>query len=170
MYPPPVKGGAGLSRLAAETLLLVLGLILALLVFGPIGSYASSALFGTTSISAPSTLGIYGAYFAQSSCTSGTCMEVSVKNDGPMELRNASRRGAWILIVDDYYCGEPDYVDVGGDDVLGVGEVATLRWSDNQCTRYAGRYTSIYATSKEHHMLKLYGPQGTFAVYSYYPG
>ncbi len=97
-------------------------------------------------------------------------MEVSVKNDGPMELRNASRRGAWILIVDDYYCGEPDYVYIGGDDVLGVGEVATLRWSDNQCTRYAGRYTSIYATSKEHHMLKLYGPQGTFAVYSYYPG
>ncbi len=167
---PPRGAGSGLSRLAVEAILLMLGATLALLMFTPMGSYASSALFGTTSAASPSHLEVLGVHFSEGPCTSGVCIELTVRNAGPIELRNASLRGAWVLIVDDY-CGEPSRVDVGGDDVLSVDEVDRLTWRDNLCTRFDGSYSSsIYATSKESHLVKLYGPQGTFTVYAYHPG
>ena len=161
----------GLSRVATETLVLLVAVTIILLIMGPLNSYVSSALSGSLKVTTQSDIEILSLYLDDSPCNSGVCIELAVKNNGPANLKEADRWESWVLIIDDYYCGEPDSVDVGGDDTLSVGEVATLRWSDNQCTRYAGSYTtSIYATRNKPYLVKLFGPQGTFAVYVYLPG
>ncbi|HDM92786.1 MAG TPA: hypothetical protein ENG69_05275 [Candidatus Korarchaeota archaeon] len=161
----------GLTRVVAETLVLVIAVMIILLIIGPLNSYVSSAISGSVITASPSDIEILSLYLADSPCTSGVCIELAVKNNGPLSLRNADRWGSWVLIIDDYYCGEPDYVDVGGDDTLDVGEVAKLRWSDNQCTRYAGSYTSsIYAIRDRSYVVKVFGPEGTFTAYTYFPG
>jgi len=183
-----------ISRLVAEVMILVIVIALALLLISPLGSFIVSSLLvrGTEAGTPKTNLEILSvALPAAGDCyecdTGGYCIEIAIKNEGPNELDldvdddGYLDWGAWILVADDYYCGEaytrvslgapPAVEDENGDGILSVGEVVYIRQCDNYCSiRYGWGHTSrITLDRTERRLIKLFGPQGTFASTFYVP-
>jgi len=186
----------GISRVAVEVVLLVVAVAVVLLMFSPAGSMISSTVLrGTTTWMPPSQLEIVSIWLTdQEDCDlSGDpawCIEIAVKNLGPHDIDLDSDDdgrldwGAWVLIMDDYYCGEawlgwprPPYAveESQPDGVMSVGEVVYVRWDDNWCSRYFSStwgyevWEGIHVVRTGRYLVKLYGPEGVLATGRYAP-
>ncbi len=146
---------AGISRVAVEVIILVIGVALALLIFSPIGSYIFGALGRTSAVGGQTTLAVLSVSGMGSS--NGI---IYVKNLGPNDISGAGSTAAWQVFIDNQKLDVSNLAGAvsGSDDVLEVNGVAEL-------TVNLGNYSATQSYS-----IIVYGPGGTQTEYLYRGG
>ena len=154
---------AGISRVAVEVIILVIGVALALLIFSPIGSYIFGALGRTSAVGGQTTVTILSAEIDESS----NQITIYVKNVGPSDLDldpddDSNYAEEWQVFVDnEAFTISSSSSSFGSDDTMSVNEVITL-------VADAPTGTTLSETSS--YNIVVYGPGGTQTEYLYRGG
>ncbi|RLG52865.1 MAG: hypothetical protein DRO00_04955 [Thermoproteota archaeon] len=151
---------AGISRVAVEVIILVIGVALALLIFSPIGSYIFGALGRTSAVGGQTTVTVLSAEIDESNST----ITLYVKNVGPSDLDldpddDSNYNEEWQVFVDNKEAPISS-TDIS-DDTMSVNEVVQLT-----CSAPSG--LSLSETSS--YNIVVYGPGGTQTEYLYRGG
>ena len=146
---------AGISRVAVEVIILVIGVALALLIFSPIGSYIFGALGRTATVGGQTTIGILAV--SGMGTSSGT---IYVKNLGPNDLSGAGSTSSWQVFINNTNIAVSAVSGAASstDDVLEVNGVVQLTVD-----------LSSYSSTRSWAVL-VYGPSGTQTEYLYSGG
>ncbi|RLE83384.1 MAG: hypothetical protein DRJ41_04960 [Thermoprotei archaeon] len=143
---------AGISRVAVEVIILVIGVALALLIFSPIGSYIFGALGRTSTVGGQTTISV----LSVSGLGTGSAT-LYVKNLGPNDISNVADTTDWQLFIDNQNVPISGVSGDATDDLLEVDEVAQLTFDG-----------SGFSNTTTHTIL-LYGPGGTMTEWFYRP-
>ena len=155
---------AGISRVAAEVIILVLVATLALLIFSPVGNFVFGGLGKATTASGATQIEIVGIVPDNGE----HIMVVYLKNLGPHDIPNMRQEPCpWVFVIKNstgrYVVPCRDHIKmyspVGhGDKVFNVGET----WRFLLLEGYSQPTTSTFT-------IEVYGPEGIRAIRIYRP-
>ena len=147
---------AGISRVAVEVIILVIGVALALLIFSPVGSYIFGALGRTSAVGGQTTIAILSV-----SGLGSSPINIYVKNLGPNDLDLSGGASAWQVFIDNTAETVTGLTEQGTNDgKLSVDEVVVLA---------IGSPSGSYSNTSSYSII-VYGPGGTQTEYLYRGG
>jgi len=155
---------AGISRVAVEVIILVIGVALALLIFSPIGSYIFGALGRTSAVGGQTTISILSVSIDETDNE----MHIFVKNLGPgdVDVNSTNAGKSWQVFIDGNKASDLSYGNssiAGGQDegTFEVNEVIEL---------VADPPTGVTFSKTSSYTVVVYGPGGTQTEYLYRGG